>query len=172
MRKSLTNFVFAASALALAAAPLPVRAQPVPSVPGPYNIDLGAVLASAQRVAGTYNSANQSNLAYRGVVCTLSQTLSSGSPSTTFAIQGYDAATATWETLKSSAAITGYPSDTAGVPYPVAVLPGIAVSSLPTNYAAQNVPLPRVWRVQMVVGSGSGASTPASTNVVGCNYIK
>src|ERR1700690_4203777 len=79
---------------------VPAFAQ-VPSSQPPYNVDLGAVITLGKNVAGngTTNSANQTNLDKEGVVCTFAQTDSSGSASTTVAIQGFDAATATWNTL-------------------------------------------------------------------------
>lgn len=139
----------------------------VPSSNPPYNTDIGALITTTigPAATGTQNSANQTNLDKTGVVCTFKQTASSGSASTTIAIQGFDAATQLWNTLITSSAISG-PSATA--PYAVAVKPGMAVGSLPSNYAAQSVPLPRVWRVQ-VITSGSANSI---TSVTGCNLIK
>lgn len=161
---------FAALALAMLVAS-PALSQ-VPASNPPYNTDIGVVLSSANRTAATYNSANQTNLDKQGVTCTLSQTASSGSPSTTYGIQEYDAATATWITVLTSSAVTGYPTDTPNAPRQVAVRPGIQTTSDPTNTYSVSWPLTRVWRVFATVGSGTGAAGPASTFSVGCNYSK
>lgn len=140
----------------------PVRAQ-TPSIPGPYNVDLGAVITNAARVPGTVTTAPQTNLAYNGVVCTFNQTGASGTPSTTFSIQQYDSATATWTTLVTSGAITSN-----GAATPIVVYPGIQTTSLPAGMVALSMKLPRTYRVSQTI---TGANT-TSTSKIGCNLLK
>lgn len=155
--------------VALAVSPSPAQ---VPSNPPPYNIDLGALITNALRTAGTVNSTAQANTNWVGVECAFVQTASSGSPSTTFSIQQYDAASQTWLSILTSDAIVANPSVTAGVPWVLQVRPGIQTSTLPTNMKAINLALPRTWRVSQTVGSGAGAAGPAVTGTIGCNYLK
>lgn len=137
----------------------------VPSVPGPYNIDLGALFNTGQRTTaiGTYTSLQQNNLAYSGAECTLTQASPSGSPTTVLAIQEYDTATNSYMTMIS----TSIAYNATGTSK-VEIAPGIAVSSLPSQMAAINLRLPRYWRVSLAV---SGASA-AITNTVGCQLFK
>ena len=143
-----------------------VDAQPVPSVVGPYNLDTG--LALITNVAEAQNpsklSANVANIDQSGAVCTYYQTAHTGSPSTLFAIQGFDAATASWLTYVVSGAITT--SD--NTPYPILVYPGAVATSLPTNMVVAGLPLPRVWRVSETT-SGVGATITAK---IGCNVLR
>lgn len=126
----------------------------------------GALISHTAAAAGTYNSAQQTNLDKQGVACTFVTTGESGSPSRTIAIQGYDYASATYTTLVTSTNADG----TAWVtPKTVEVHPGIQTTSLPTNYsAAINLALPRFWRVQEVV-TGAGTTT---TGTVSCNLFR
>lgn len=142
-----------------------------PSAPGPYNIDTGVLITNTLRTAGTVTSAVQTNLNWRGVVCRFVQTVSSGSPSTTFGIQVYDAASATWLTYLAHAAVTGYPSDTPNTPIDVAIYPGMQITSLPTNMTGLSAHLPRTWRLTQTIGNGTGAAGPAITGKIGCNYL-
>ena len=151
------NFVVAAVALT------GVALAQVPSSSGPYNSDFGAVLTNTARVPGTYNSVQESNTSYVGVICTWNQTAASGSPSTTIAIQGYDSASATYQQLAISGALTA-----TGTPTSVMVSPGIASSGLPNSGVSVLFHLPRYWRVQEVI---TGANT-TSTGTVGCGYLK
>lgn len=172
----LRSMILAAGAMLALALALPAAAPAqVPSANPPFNVDMGGTPAAATPIItlataagptgnGTTNSATQNNLDKLGVVCTYAQTASSGSASTTFGIAGFDSGTATWNTLLTSSAISGPVS---AAPYAVAVHPGIAVSSLPTNYAAQNVILPRYWRVFVTVGSTNSVAA-----TVGCVLTK
>lgn len=155
--------VAAAVSLAVLAAP-PAHAQPVPSFVGPFNNDIGAVITNTAQAAGTVNSQNQANVDQSGVICTLKQSAVVSTPTTTFAIQGFDAATATWNTLAISGNIT---TSTTNI-YSLFVAPGAVATSVPTNAVVAGLPLPRVWRVQEVV-TGGAAST---TGVIGCNLVK
>lgn len=160
--KTLRLLAFAAATMSALAFAIPAKAQ-TPSVPGPYNVDLGAVITNAARVPGTVTTAPQTNLAYNGVVCTFNQTGSSGSPSTTFSIQQYDSATASWTTLVTSGAITSN-----GAPTPIVVYPGIQTTSLPAGMVALSMKLPRTYRVSQTI---AGAGT-TSTSKIGCNLLK
>lgn len=166
MLSKIHSLLVAASLIGFACAPGPASSQ-VPSSNPPYNSDIGALITTTigQPATGTVTSATQTNLDKVGVVCTYAQTASSGSPSTTMSIQSYDAATASWNTMLSTAAIA---NPTSGAPYAAELRSGVAVSSLPTNMVAQSLALPRTWRVQTVT-TGSQASITAK---VGCNLLK
>lgn len=181
-----STLAFAAAALALASFllvfPVPTRAQ-APSLPAPpFNVDQGAVITNTNATSGTTNTvgtvngaapslSNQgSNLANQGVVCVFTGTASSSSTSTTFALQMFDAASNAWSSLLTSSAIVMGPAITAPVLSVLAIRPSMAVASLPTNWAAQNVPLPRTWRVQQVI-AGTGIAQ-AITGTIGCNLVR
>lgn len=145
----------------------PSRAQ-VPSVQNPpYNVDLGALITNSLRTASTVQSATQTNLNWRGVLCKFLETVSSGTPSTTFSIQSYDAATASWQTLATSGAVTS----TTGNPASILIYPGAAMTTTPSGWVLNAIYLPRTWRINQVVGSGAGAASPATTSKIGCNYL-
>lgn len=140
-------------------------AQGVPGT-GPYNSNLGAVVQSktlAGGVAGTYNSALISNYGNKGVKCVFNQTSESGTPSTTFAIQEYDQASATYQTILTSAAVT---NDLESV---LEVYPGIQTSSLPSGqtWASINLHLPYAFRVAVIVAG----TNPGIIYTVGCNSL-
>lgn len=159
-------------AIALAAAPL---AAQTPSTQPPYNIDLGQgtaalgvagtappLVSMVGQAAGTVNSVAQNNLDKSGADCTISGLVSTGGPSVTFAIQGFDAIANAWQTRVVSGSLTAAANAT------ISVHPGNQTSSLPTGIsAAQSFPLPRAWRVQVVVTGGTGL-----TAKVGCNLLK
>jgi hypothetical protein len=152
---------------------VPVTAQ-VPALPvPPYNQDIGAVLTltrgpgsagQGSNTSAQISTAAQNNLAFRGAVCTYAQTASSGAASTTFVIQGFDAATATWNTLVSSAAISG---PTVSAPFMIAAGPGLIAGDAPTNGVQKAVMLPRTWRVGVTV-----AGTNSVDASIGCNLIR
>jgi hypothetical protein len=169
MRKLMLAFVSAAIAATIVAAggyfstTMPALAQ-VPSVPAPYNLSLGAVITNVLRTAGTANSTQQNNLAYGGVSCTYMQTAKSGTSSTTFSIQGYDAANNTYYTLATSGAITDN-----SVPTTVQVYPGAVATSVPTGMTIAGLHVPRLWRVSQTVAGEGG---PAVTGFIGCDLLK
>jgi hypothetical protein len=167
MRKSKDLFKGALSrvlptALGLIALTGAALAQVPSSVP-PYNTDLGALITNTLRVPATTNTADQTNSQWTGVICTFNMSASSGSPSSTIAIQMKDSASASYQTLATSGAITALSTPTS-----VVVGSGIQTSSLPSGMVALNMRLPRLWRVQQVI---SGAGT-AVTGTVGCNMLK
>lgn len=169
MRK-LAFAVLSFACIALFSTPLAV-AQ-VPSVPGPYNIDIGAVLTDTANVTTPRTSANQSNTAYVGVVCTYVATAGSGSASVSISIDAFDAATNSWRTLVSTPYLPVTNSGSTGLNtrLEVAIFRGALSTSplLPNMYVA-NVALPRVWRVSRQI---NGTLGPALTGKVGCNYIR
>lgn len=140
----------------------PSRAQ-VPSLPNsPYNIELGAVITNSARAPATVTTAKLDNIAYVGVECTYNQVSHAGSPSTTFQIQFFDAASNTYQTLVTSGAITAD-----ATPTTIAVSPGIATSG-PTGYVGLNFHLPKSWRVQQITTTGGSTVT----GTIGCNLLK
>lgn len=167
MRNYLKNLL---GVVALVVALVAPAAAQVPSLPPPpYNLDLSVVGASTvplikNTVQGpaTVNSPAQNNLANVGVACTINDTVHSGSPSTTIAIQFFDAASATWSTLATSAAVTAISTPDTIVMH--AGAPTVTTGTVQST----SLHLPRVWRVQEVV---SGANT-AITGTVGCNVLK
>jgi hypothetical protein len=97
-------------------------------------------------------------------MCTFNQTASSGTPSTTFSIQGYDAASNTYQSLVTSAAIT-----TNNTPTKLVVYPGSVATAVPTGMVIAGLHLPRFWRVQQVI---AGTGGPAITGTIGCDLLK
>lgn len=163
-RVASTSALLAAGLMALSL--LPAKAQTPSIINPPYNNDLGAVVTNTLRTPSIVSSEQQSNLNWKGVTCTLKETLSSGTPSTTFSIQEYEQATNTYRTLLTSSAVTGSTDNQT-----LSIYPGIQTSSLPSLHAALSWHLPRFWRVVQTVGSGAGASSPATTSKIGCNYL-
>lgn len=153
------SLVLAASfAVALTAS---AHAQ-VPNAQPPYNTPSAAVMPSAARAAGsTYTGATQTNIDKLGVVCQFKQTASSGSPSLTFGIQIYDAATATWLQQGVSGAVTTATNSA------FIQRAGVQTSSLPSDTTAFGLPVPNTWRPFITVG-GSGSMT----GLMGCGYVK
>lgn len=165
-----------AGAAILGASLLPLRdarAQ-TPSNPPPYNVDIGALITNTLRGAGTVTTSAQANTNWRGVICTLVPTASSGSGSIGFKIQGYDAATASYLDYITAAPLTvgRLVSPTVlDTPYSVIVYPGIQTSSLPTNTTGISLHLPRTWRVSQTITSLAGNTNNAITAKIGCNYL-
>jgi len=157
----------ALGAIALASA----YAAPNPPANGyPVNVDLtNAIITNTARapatVTGTPATANTN---WRGVVCAFKVTASSGSSTETWSIEGFDAATASWYTVATTAAISVNPYAAASV-NTLSVYPGVATSSLSSGNAAQSAVLPRVWRLKDVIANVSGG--PTVTSKGGCNYI-
>lgn len=130
-------------------------------------LDLGPLITLTSQGAATVNSPDQTititgqgtNAAgvSPGVVCVLNQASHTGSPSSTFSIQGKDAASGKYYTILTSAATT---SD--NMPNAIAVGRGVATVA---NVSA-GFPLPPTWRVSVTVG---GTSTPVITGTLGCN---
>lgn len=174
-RLRLGTIALIAGASLLAASFLPPRAQAqTPSNPAPYNVDLGAVITNALRGAGTVTTSLEANTNWRGVVCTLDPTASSGSGSITFKIQSYDAANAVYTDLIQTTGLTVGPTVSSTVlntPYSLIVYPGMQTTGLPTNVKAISMSLPRSWRVSQTISSGGGNTNNAITGKIGCNYL-
>lgn len=132
------------------------------------NLDLGALLGGTgayNSTAGATNSASQTNATNNGALCQLHQISSSGTATITFAIQSFDAASATWTSLITSSSITSVTDSY------IMVHPGTpsANPSLPTAFTAISMALPRTWRVQQVIGGSGG---PAWNVTIGCQLLK
>lgn len=162
MKKLIRYYALAA---VLALIPCAALAQ-VPSTVPPYNTDTGVLITNAARAAGTVTSSQQNNLDKVGVVCTLLQTAVSGTPSTTFSIQGYDAATNSYNTLATSTAVT---TSTSAI-HTAWVQPGLIAADVPTNGVGKSTHLPRTWRLSQTI-TDNGADDRA-TSKIGCNYLK
>lgn len=169
------SFLAGAALLAVALGAAPLKAQ-VPAGPlPPYNVDLGAgtaapgvagtaapIINMVGQAAGTVNSPAQTSIANNGADCTISGLVSTGGPSVTFAIQGFDAIANAWQTRVISGSLTAPANAT------ISLHTGNQITSLPTGIsAAAALPLPRVWRVQAVVTGGTGL-----TGKVGCNLTR
>jgi hypothetical protein len=154
----------------------------VPSVQPPYNLDLTTQLGTpilsvtvanaSQPNLGTKNSAAQQNVDKQGVMCAYLQTASSGSSSVIMNIQVFDAASQAWMTTAATSAITNPGNPPA--PWVLVQREGIATSSLPTNWVGVQLPVPRVWRVQLVNNANASliGGTTSVTATVGCNVVK
>jgi hypothetical protein len=141
---------FLSSSPAMAQAPYNTTVQPTP-------------FPNALRGAATYNSQQYQNSQWKGVTCTYDQAASSSIPSTTFKIQGFDAATQSYYDLQTSAAITAN-----NAPGTVQVAPGAVATGSPTGMTATALQLPGYWRVSLIVAGGSAGST----GTLGCTYLK
>lgn len=144
-RAAFAAFLFAA---ALINAPAPAQT----------NNDLGAIVTLMAQAAGTVTG-TAFNGTGRGVVCVFNQTAHTGTPSSTFSILGYDAASNSFNNLLTSAAITAD-----NTPRVLTVYPGLTVAS---NVTATNV-VPRVFQISVTVGG----STPTVTATISCNTIQ
>lgn len=165
MRTLRTTMLGLGFAVALASAS--VAAPNPPQAGYPQNNDIGAVITNTLRTPATVTGtpAVQNN-SWRGVVCTFLGTASSGSPTETWSIEGFDAATNSWYQIATTATFQWGPYNTF-LPKTLTVYPGVAVGSLSTGNAAQSAVLPKLWRLKDVV-AGSGT---AVTSKAGCNYI-
>jgi hypothetical protein len=127
------------------------------NVVAPLTRDIGAQITLAAEGSKTKNSVDESGFNVTRVVCVYNQTAhAGGTPSTVMNLQNKDAASGSYYTVVSTAAITG---DT--TPTPLAMGGDITTAS---NLAA-GFPVARTWRVQIVVG-GTGTVT---TGTVGCS---
>lgn len=155
--------LFAAAALLVGSCAFALAAPP-PAGPTPMapNVELPTLITNAAVAASTVNSAQQVNLYYRGISCTLNMSAHTGTPSTTMVIQGFDPASAAYYTIATSAAITAD-----ATPTQLVVYPAIQTASLPTNMTGFGLHLPRRWRVQNVVAG----TTPVVTSTTACAYL-
>lgn len=145
-----------------------------PANPAPYNVDIGALITNSLRAPGTVTTALQANTNWRGVICTMEPTASSGSGSIVFKIQGYDAASATYTDYIQSIGLTVGPTVSSAIlntGYSLIVYPGVQTTGLPADVRAISLHLPRSWRVSQTIGSGSGNTNNAISGTIGCNYL-
>lgn len=161
-----------AGALAGLLALAPAKAAPNPPIAGyPPNSDIGAVVTNALHATGTVTGTpSTANTQWRGVTCTFKLTVSSGSPTETWSIEGFDSATASWYQIATTATFQWGAHSATATTQSLTVYPGIATSSLSSGQTAQNAHLPRVWRLVDVIG-GTAGNTPAATSTGGCNYL-
>jgi hypothetical protein len=123
--------------------------------PGATLITLAAVGPS------TVNSADQAGFG-KNVTCAYNGTAHTGTPANVVNIQGKVPGTTSYYTILASASIA---TDIASI---VSVGTGTAtLASTGTNpvLAAQQMPIPAQWRVQVVLGTGT---TPTTTATVNC----
>jgi hypothetical protein len=151
------------AAIAISAA---ILAAPVAALGqgAPTNSDLGAILSTTVGPVGTgtVNSPTQTNNVYKGVNCTAINSSSSGSPTATWTIQEYDAASNSFLSLFTPVT---FPNVAFNVPSKMQVYPGIQTTSLPSNVTALNYHLARFWRVQLAV-TGAQASVTSQVSCV------
>ncbi len=135
----------------------------VPSAPAMYNVTQpGLLITNTAAGAGTVNSADQTNLNWRGVRCSFYATAQGGTPSTTFGIQYKDSVSGQYQTYVVSAAITAVTTLTT-----IAVYPTPAPSVVPTGFVQASGQIGRVWRVTQTIGG----TTPSVTGTIGCQYL-
>jgi len=178
--------LFAATIMAavLSIGVLPFAQAQVPSIPPPpYNTPVPAPTASTptkqilivnqSATPGTVNSNLINALAYKGVICSITQTADSGSPSVSINVQEYDTASQTYFTIATSGVSFTSATGTGtalNVPTVLQVYPGIAVSGLPTGMTGVSLHVPRFFRIQQITSTGASFS-PAHTGVVGCDLL-
>jgi len=121
------------------------------------NVDLPAVL-TVTNASGNANSPDQTNYNHRGLQLGINISAATGtSPTFQVTIQGKDPASGTYYTLLQSAELT-----TAGFTL-LTVYPGAPATA---NISA-NAPLPRTWRISIVIGGTS----PSFSASIGASLI-
>jgi hypothetical protein len=127
------------------------------------NLSLGTIISNVQQGAATVHQIGPKNTGDKGVMCTFNQVSHSGSPSTTFSIDFEDAASATWQAMVTSGAITNDTTPTTIVAYP-----GSVATSVPTGMVIAGLHVPVNWRVTETVG-GTGGEVINGT--IGCDLL-
>jgi len=105
--------------------------------------------------AGTLTSSDQNGFGVISVLCVFNTSAQSGTPSTTFTIQGKDAASGNYYNIVTSSAITA-----SATPTPLAVGRDVTTTA---NLSA-GFPVPATWRVSTTVGG----TTPSVTATISC----
>ena len=119
------------------------------SAGGPFENTQGTLLASALRSATT-NTPQQTNYNARGVVVFLNVTANAGtSPTLSTVIRAYDPISGNTRALVTGGNVTGVGT------YAFLVYP--AAGTLDTQ-TGSNLPLPRTWDVNFVLGGSAGPS--------------
>lgn len=146
------------SALALLLGPGIALSQPASAVQAqtPLTRDLTSLITLTAQGAATVSSADQSGFNVARITCVFRSASQTGTPSSTFKIQGKDATSGQYYDMLTSAAVTTSPTTNA-------IYMGAGVQTA-ANVSA-GLPLPRVWRVSVTVGG----TTPAVTGTVGCS---
>lgn len=117
----------------------------------------GVLINLAAAGAGTVNSASNAG-AGANMTCVYNQTTTTGTPSTTFAIQTMIPGTTTWIPILTSSAMTTGP-----LVSELSVGSSIIAGTVGINTGANNV-VPSPWRVSATVGG----TTPAVTGTISC----
>jgi hypothetical protein len=130
----------------------PLYAQTFGNINSPTLINLVAA------AAGTTDSADQVNYYGRGLQLGINISAKTGTIAVTVAVQGKDVASGTYYPICTSASLTstGF------------VLMTVFPGTTPATNTVCNVPLPAIWRVEVVNGVGV---TPATTMTVGASVI-
>lgn len=121
------------------------------------NIDTTTLVVLAAAAAGTVNSPDLANIQGRGVQVVVDLTTMT-TATVTVHVQGKDAASGKYYDILVSAGLTMVATTN------LTVYPGAAT----TANASSPQPLPRVWRVSVVVTGGSAAAT----GTVGASVIQ
>ena len=123
------------------------------------NFDVNNVIAPlAAQAAGTINSQDQINFNGVGANCLLHVSASSGGPGYNFAIQGKDTTSGVYYDVVRST-----PNATSG-DVNLSTFPGQPIS-FAAGLARESFPLPRTWRLQIVIASGT------VTGTAGCSVL-
>lgn len=159
MQKSFRTLLYAVL-VGLIAMPFAASAQPAAAVQvvGPLTRDLSTLNTFTARTATTVNSADQNGYNVSRVICAFNQSSYTGAPSTTFSIQNKDAASGSYYTLVTSAAIA------TSTTTPVFLAAGAGVTT--TANVGAGYPIAKAWRVTTTV---AGTSTPMVWGTVGCS---
>ncbi len=160
MGRTARSFLLSTALVAgIVAATIPAQAQQQD------NLNLGVISSSTGRAAGTVTATPTPNTGANGAICTLNLTTSSsGAPSVTFSIQFQDTASATWQSLVTSGAVTA-----AATPTSIMVYPGAVATSVPSGMVIAGLKLPPTWRVSATF-AGTGA--PVAQYSIGCALLK
>lgn len=106
-----------------------------------------SIYASAARTTAQTGS-DLTNYGQKGVIVIIDITAVAGTPSLTFTIEGKDSTSGKYYTILASAALTGTGTTK------LVVYPGITTGA----NATINHPLPRVWRVNVAVGTADSVT--------------
>lgn len=148
--------------LAILAAVLALGSAPAFAQQG--NITGAAKIVNTARVPGTAYSYGTRNETAKGLSCTFNQTADVGVPSTVISAEVEDAASGTWQTLGSAAAVNNL--STNGVPSNLMVYPGIATSSLPSGLVGVNLKVGAIWRLKQVITGGTSSTGTATCDLL------
>lgn len=155
-----SKIIASAIGVALAASLLILGAAP--SVAQQNNITGAARITNTARVPGTYAVMGTPNLSGKGIYCTIYQSAEVGLPSTVVSVEVEDAASLTWQTFGSTAAL----DSTGATSKSVLVYPGAVATSVPTNLAIYGLKVPQIWRLKMVITGGTSTTGTADCDLL------